>query len=62
MAIEISKERASQGFRLSAYVQPSNAKYESHYFCDYFIGYTVKEAKQLFMDQIHAFYGLNKIR
>jgi len=62
MAIEISKESALQGFRLSAYVQPSNANYESHYFCEYYIGYTVKEAKRLLNDQIHAFYNLKKIR
>jgi hypothetical protein len=62
MAIEIEVERAMQGFRLSAYVQPSNTKYESHYFCDYYIGYTLTEAKQLLRDQIHAFYNLKKIR
>lgn len=62
MAIEIEKEWASQGFRLSSYVQPSNAKYEPHYFCEYYIGYGVTEAKRLFRDQIHAFYNLKKIR
>lgn len=62
MAIEITKEPALQGFRLSAYVQPSNPKYDSHYFADYYIGYTVKEAKRLLSDQIHAFYNLKKIR
>jgi hypothetical protein len=62
MAIEINRESALQGFRLSAYVQPSNPKYDSHYFCDYFIGYSVREAERLLKDQIHAFYGLKKIR
>lgn len=62
MAIEISYESALQGFRLSAYVQPSNEKYESHYFCEYFIGYTVTQAKRKLKDQIHTFYGLKKIR
>jgi hypothetical protein len=62
MAIEINYESAMQGFRLSAYVQPSNEKYEAHYFCEYYIGYTKAEAKQELKNQIHAFYGLKKIR
>lgn len=62
MAIDITRESAKQGFRLSAFVQPSNEKYEAHYFCEYYIGYTVTEAKRLFKDQIHAFYNLKKIR
>jgi hypothetical protein len=62
MAIEINLEKASQGFRLSAYVQPSNPTREAHYFCEYFIGYTLTEAKRLFKDQIHTFYNLERIR
>jgi hypothetical protein len=62
MAIEIEIERTMQGFRLSSYVQPSNPKYEAHYFCDYYIGYTVAEAKHLLSNQIHTFYNLKKIR
>lgn len=62
MAVEIEIERAMQGFRLSSFVMPSNPKYDSHYFCEYYIGYSVTEAKRLFSDQIHAFYNLKKIR